>query len=224
MMTAELSTWASYSPKTPPVPARTEVKPTEVKSKKKIGRNDPCPCGSGKKYKKCCLSKGITFKEETSDDKPDDLMEDFMGHGELYNDSKPYNLLHRYPGLDPEVREGEYKFAEFFSPRGIEIDVPVYKALHHRSIPMWIERNHEKEDRERIDLLLEAFALFTQTCANDSIDSFDAFDEKYMVHYHAVEWISRLQDLLEKYEGAVPQEQYAMLENVTQTLERMGTP
>ena len=25
--------------------------------KKKIGRNDPCPCGSGKKYKKCCLDK-----------------------------------------------------------------------------------------------------------------------------------------------------------------------
>lgn len=24
---------------------------------KKIGRNDPCPCGSGKKYKKCCLGK-----------------------------------------------------------------------------------------------------------------------------------------------------------------------
>ena len=23
----------------------------------KIGRNDPCPCGSGKKYKKCCLEK-----------------------------------------------------------------------------------------------------------------------------------------------------------------------
>ena len=21
------------------------------------GRNDPCPCGSGKKYKKCCLAK-----------------------------------------------------------------------------------------------------------------------------------------------------------------------
>ncbi len=26
---------------------------TVVKGKK-IGRNDPCPCGSGKKYKKCC--------------------------------------------------------------------------------------------------------------------------------------------------------------------------
>jgi preprotein translocase subunit SecA len=28
-----------------------------VRSGKKIGRNDPCPCGSGKKYKKCCYPK-----------------------------------------------------------------------------------------------------------------------------------------------------------------------
>jgi len=25
-----------------------------VRGAAKIGRNDPCPCGSGKKYKKCC--------------------------------------------------------------------------------------------------------------------------------------------------------------------------
>ena len=31
------------------------VKPmTVVREGAKIGRNDPCPCGSGKKYKKCC--------------------------------------------------------------------------------------------------------------------------------------------------------------------------
>ena len=29
-----------------------------VREYKKIGRNDPCPCGSGKKYKNCCLSSG----------------------------------------------------------------------------------------------------------------------------------------------------------------------
>ncbi len=23
-----------------------------------VGRNDPCPCGSGKKFKKCCLASG----------------------------------------------------------------------------------------------------------------------------------------------------------------------
>ena len=25
-----------------------------AKAKPRVGRNDPCPCGSGKKYKKCC--------------------------------------------------------------------------------------------------------------------------------------------------------------------------
>jgi hypothetical protein len=29
----------------------------EEPKKKKIGRNDPCPCGSGLKYKKCCMKK-----------------------------------------------------------------------------------------------------------------------------------------------------------------------
>jgi yecA family protein len=27
----------------------------------KVGRNEPCPCGSGKKYKKCCIDKPITL-------------------------------------------------------------------------------------------------------------------------------------------------------------------
>ena len=27
---------------------------TVVRSTPKVGRNDPCPCGSGKKYKHCC--------------------------------------------------------------------------------------------------------------------------------------------------------------------------
>jgi SEC-C motif-containing protein len=31
----------------------TMIAPT-VKNEKKVGRNDPCPCGSGKKFKKCC--------------------------------------------------------------------------------------------------------------------------------------------------------------------------
>ena len=30
-----------------------------VRETKKPGRNDPCPCGSGRKFKKCCIGKGI---------------------------------------------------------------------------------------------------------------------------------------------------------------------
>ena len=33
---------------------QTNAKPTQAVSKKVVGRNDPCPCGSGKKYKHCC--------------------------------------------------------------------------------------------------------------------------------------------------------------------------
>jgi preprotein translocase subunit SecA len=32
----------------------TPAKPQVVRKDRKVGRNDPCPCGSGKKYKKCC--------------------------------------------------------------------------------------------------------------------------------------------------------------------------
>ncbi|MCA9066566.1 MAG: SEC-C domain-containing protein, partial [Planctomycetaceae bacterium] len=35
--------------------------PTIFRDEPKTGRNDPCPCGSGKKYKKCCLKKQSEF-------------------------------------------------------------------------------------------------------------------------------------------------------------------
>jgi len=42
-------------PLLPPAPApATYVAPKPFVREPKIGRNDPCPCGSGKKYKKCC--------------------------------------------------------------------------------------------------------------------------------------------------------------------------
>ena len=45
----ETGTAAAGKPQTKPQPLRTAAK--------KIGPNDPCPCGSGKKYKKCCMQK-----------------------------------------------------------------------------------------------------------------------------------------------------------------------
>ena len=38
--------------------SKTQVKKQPVRNaEKKVGPNDPCPCGSGKKYKKCCMQK-----------------------------------------------------------------------------------------------------------------------------------------------------------------------
>jgi hypothetical protein len=38
----------------PPPPTVFHDTPQPMRSETKIGRNDPCPCGSGKKFKKCC--------------------------------------------------------------------------------------------------------------------------------------------------------------------------
>jgi len=64
----ELSTWDGFKPK-------SQAKKTKKKKPfpggslsfhdpqrnpfEKVGRNDPCPCGSGKKFKKCCLNVGL---------------------------------------------------------------------------------------------------------------------------------------------------------------------
>ena len=54
---AEMNWWACFKKNTD---ASTTAYPTTAKQPvvkgKKVGRNDPCPCGSGKKYKKCCLN------------------------------------------------------------------------------------------------------------------------------------------------------------------------
>ena len=38
-------------------PQERKIQKTVVNTERKIGRNDPCPCGSGKKYKNCCMLK-----------------------------------------------------------------------------------------------------------------------------------------------------------------------
>ncbi|MBP5589014.1 MAG: SEC-C domain-containing protein [Bacteroidales bacterium] len=44
---------SSDIPGTPNDP-NADRKVAPIRTEKKVGRNDPCPCGSGKKYKNCC--------------------------------------------------------------------------------------------------------------------------------------------------------------------------
>jgi uncharacterized protein YecA (UPF0149 family) len=55
------------SPKSAPPPKASSAQEQEdfserrlspiFRTEKQVGRNDPCPCGSGKKFKKCCLKR-----------------------------------------------------------------------------------------------------------------------------------------------------------------------
>jgi hypothetical protein len=51
---SDMDWWSCFSPETNSKKFLSVGYEQEHKSK--VGRNDPCPCGSGKKYKKCCLN------------------------------------------------------------------------------------------------------------------------------------------------------------------------
>jgi hypothetical protein len=58
----ELSSWAAFAPKRKQARKsgavwRPEPTTPAINPFKGVGRNDPCPCGSGKKFKRCCLDK-----------------------------------------------------------------------------------------------------------------------------------------------------------------------
>jgi hypothetical protein len=54
---AEDSKWLNATPSPDYAPSPSGVSPgTMVRREPKVGRNEPCPCGSGKKFKRCCGS------------------------------------------------------------------------------------------------------------------------------------------------------------------------
>jgi hypothetical protein len=59
---AELSDWACFNPEpqyntSSARPPLTSFETPHRDPLRNVGRNDPCPCGSGKKFKKCCLDR-----------------------------------------------------------------------------------------------------------------------------------------------------------------------
>ena len=71
---------------------------------KKISRNDPCPCGSGKKFKKCCIDKDFEWLEDEDGNifksipMSDDMMEMFGKQRQAFIDRNG-----REPGPDDPV-------------------------------------------------------------------------------------------------------------------------
>jgi len=137
---------------------------------KKVGRNELCPCGSGKKYKKCCIDAQESISIKRLEDK--------------------FDLLDMYP-------KDSALFEQMFEKEAVNIDVLVYKAMHHKAIPMWVERDREQERIGKINYLNEALTLFLDKCLQEQITSFSAYDGQFMIHYRSNEWVSALIELTE---------------------------
>jgi len=52
-----LKSWENVLPKEKREEITKDYRQSQTVHIEKIGRNDPCPCGSGKKYKQCCMNK-----------------------------------------------------------------------------------------------------------------------------------------------------------------------
>ncbi|MEN8178766.1 MAG: SEC-C metal-binding domain-containing protein [Pseudomonadota bacterium] len=93
-----------------------------------VGRNDPCPCGSGKKYKKCCLGKdeevtpGLGAAEASEslrqalDDRQFNSLEEVQALVEQHTQQQNQRALVEFHGLSPEQMHRLLNFP-FVSPQ-----------------------------------------------------------------------------------------------------------
>ena len=146
--------------------------------KVKIGRNDPCPCGSGKKYKKCCMNKPQS---------PVALVE---------SEQEKKKWLEYYPASAEERQEGRVYLEDFYDRESIEIDQLVYLAMKHRAIPIWQREADEVVEHRKKVYLSEAFSKFLEKTEKEGIKTFQEYDEKYIIHYPCEEWLQVLRSLL----------------------------
>ena len=139
----------------------------------KVGRNDPCPCGSGKKFKKCCLNK--------------------------VEKSLPYQkyidkALNHYPKKNN--KEGEIDFYSIYDEDAIKIDKLLYNALKEKSIPMFINRDFLKEHKHDLAYLDEAYPLIKEIVKNRKIKSIDEYDNKISIHFSLYTFFKHYTDLM----------------------------
>ena len=98
--------------------------------KSKIGRNDPCPCGSGKKYKKCCLPKeqqrsvAAARKDET-----DEFFEDVP--------AEPAGLRNETDAMEASSSSGPQLEDEPFVSHQISDEVPEIGEEENALVDAW---------------------------------------------------------------------------------------
>lgn len=98
----------------------------------KIGRNSPCPCGSGKKYKKCCYLTDNTFDNEIANltfEEDDD--ENTLSMSEDFNDDM--FLLQAINNLRKYTLEKKDHINEYYKIRKLHSEVINTMVRYHES-------------------------------------------------------------------------------------------
>jgi len=122
---------------------------------KKIGRNDTCPCGSGKKYKKCCLNNHQKSSQSGSGYTDDITV--FIELSNSINDllerrdfKKAQAVCRQLLNEYPEQIEGISRFAQVYEAMGDRVKAAEYyrKSAEFAAV-------NEGFDQEAVDMYLE---------------------------------------------------------------------
>jgi len=137
----------------------------------KISRNAPCPCGSGKKYKKCCLLKvesntlverksieqntGMLFYQEDDLDELSNSVVDLVNAGEY---DKAESVCHELSKRYPDQVDGIERLAMVYESRGENERA----AEQYRKAVAFMRSNYGF-DKESVQFLLEKIKQLENT-------------------------------------------------------------
>ena len=183
-----LKSWAMFTDGDPQTPDMSEKELEKMframertlnppMRKQKIGRNDPCPCGSGKKYKFCCMNK------------PKELVDD------IESPEERRRWLERYPAAGRERIPGRVYLEDYYDRDSIEADRLLYLGLMQRPGLIW-KRDEQKENQRTREYLYLAFQKAAEIAEQENLTSLEEFDKKHSIHYRCAEWLGRLLELL----------------------------
>jgi hypothetical protein len=113
-----------------------------------VGRNDPCPCGSGKKYKKCCERKEAVSIEEVRSEELDRVLQTFYDE---YPERKDL------PDLLTVINEWKSKLDKYLHEEMIEA-IAIDEFFFHTKPEIWlkyIEKQQKKSVRPAVENVLE---------------------------------------------------------------------
>lgn len=121
----------------------------------KIGRNDTCPCGSGKKYKKCCLNNpqnSTGVEPGFTDDITTfvELSNSINGLLEKNDFKKARAVCRQLLNEYPEQIEGISRFAQVYEAMGDKQKA----AEYYRKSAEFAEKD-EDFDQEAVDMYIE---------------------------------------------------------------------
>lgn len=115
-----------------------------------VGRNDPCPCGSGKKYKKCCVAKTEITIEEVQVEELERILQTF------YDEYPEKSDIGKYSSL---VKKWSESLQKYLVEEMIEAIVLDEFFFHHKP-EIWqnyLEKQYKKIIRPSVEKVLNTW-------------------------------------------------------------------